>query len=64
MKADTRHVAAAVVTLRGPGAMTKRGRTTIAMWLRKTADDLEAHGTDYTTGTFRARYMVADKAKV
>jgi len=47
---------AAVITIKKPGAMTKRGRKSIAAWLRRQARYLD-RGTNYTTGTFTARYL-------
>lgn len=48
---------AAVLTIHGPGKMTKRGRRDIAKWLRKCADDLEQYGDAYTNGRYTARYL-------
>ena len=48
---------AAIVTLKQPGAMTARGRKQIAAWLRRTADDFEKLGKQYTLKDFRARYL-------
>ncbi len=48
---------AAVVTIKKPGAMTKRGRKSIAAWLRRQARYLE-RSLNYTdTGNFTARYI-------
>lgn len=51
--------AAAVLTLKRPGAMTKEGRAEIARWLRRCANDLVKLGDQYNaTGRFIARYHV------
>lgn len=55
-------IAAAILTVRKPGAMSKRGRTAIAKWLRDRADDIELHGEQLNdTGSFVCRYMYAAK---
>lgn len=52
-------IAAAVLTLKKPGAMTKEGRAEIARWLRRSANDLVKLGDQYnSTGRFIARYYV------
>lgn len=48
---------AAIVTIRGPGKMTKRGRRDIAMWLRRHAAHLLKHGEQYTEGRFTGRFI-------
>lgn len=48
---------AAIVTIRGPGKMTARGRRDIATWLRRQAVHLLKHGTEYTDGRFTARFF-------
>lgn len=48
---------AAVLTIHGPGRMTKRGRRAIATLLRKHADWLLKHGDDYTDGRFTGRFI-------
>ena len=51
----TKEAAAAVVTIKQPEHMTKKGRRAIAEWLRQTARYLE---TNKLCGpTFRGRYM-------
>ena len=50
---------AAIVTIKDASKMTRRGRKAIAIWLRKTADDLVKHGNNYSKG-FRARYLYRD----
>jgi hypothetical protein len=53
----TKTQVAAVVTLRGAGRWTKRGRRDIAAWLRKQAKELEQYGSDYPAErATRARY--------
>ncbi len=53
---------AAVITIKKPGAMTKRGRCEIATWLRNQASNLLKHGNDYNdTGNFVARYNYTTK---
>ena len=47
----------AVVTIKGPGNMTPKGRRQIAAWLRNVADGLVRDGRNYTFGRFRARYL-------
>lgn len=48
---------AAIVTIRGPGKMSKRGRRDIAKWLRHHAECLLKYGDEYTEGRFTGRYM-------
>lgn len=53
-----RSKSAAVLTVRDAPAMTRKGRSAIARWLRDRADDIESVG-DQLSGTFVARYMYA-----
>lgn len=48
---------AAIVTIKSPGRMSKKGRTDIASWLRRQADMLTRMGDKYTEGRFTARYI-------
>lgn len=48
---------AAIITIKSPGKMTRRGRRDIAHWLRKHADWLMKHGDEYTVGRFTGRYF-------
>lgn len=48
---------AAIVTIRAPGKMTKRGRRDIAVWLRQHANWLLKHGDEYTDGRFTGRFI-------
>ncbi len=48
---------AAILTMRSPGKMTKRGRRDIAAWLRRHAAMLLRDGDKYTEGRFIGRYM-------
>jgi hypothetical protein len=52
----TKDKAAAVVTIRGANRMTRRGRRSIAAWLRKNALWLEKHGRELGP-IFRASYL-------
>lgn len=47
---------AAVLTVHGPGRMTKRGRRDIVAWLRRQADHLARDGEAYTEGRYRASF--------
>lgn len=47
---------AAIITIREPQKMSKRGRTCIAKWLRKQAYYLEKYGATLAP-SFRARYI-------
>jgi hypothetical protein len=47
---------AAILTIKNAAEMSKRGRKSIATWLRHAADDLEELGSQYS-GSFRARYL-------
>lgn len=48
---------AAIVTLKQAGAWKRTGHKAIAAWLRKQADHLEQHGTDYPKDrAVQARY--------
>lgn len=48
---------AATITINRPGEMNSRGRRAVATWIRKTAEDFERYGKDYTDKQFRARYL-------
>jgi hypothetical protein len=48
---------AAVITIREPGRMSKRGRKAIAQWLRKQAEHFLKHGDQYSETRFTARYL-------
>lgn len=48
---------AAVLTIRAPGKMNKKGRRMIAGWLRRQARHFLARGDLYTKGNFKARYL-------
>ena len=47
----------AMLTIKAPGKMTKRGRRAIATWLRQHAEALVKYGDEYTEGRFVGRYM-------
>lgn len=51
---------AAIVTIKAPGKMSKKGRKQIADWLRRQAANLSKHGNEYTDGMFTARYLYGD----
>lgn len=53
----TKDKCAAVVTIHGPGRMSKRGRADIAAWLRRQATFLLKYGTEYSDTRFTARYL-------
>ena len=48
---------AAVLKIKAPGRMRKRGRKMIADWLRRVATHFEARGELYTKGDFTAKYL-------
>lgn len=48
---------AAIITIKAPGRMTAKGRRAIAKWMRHHASMLLTHGSNYTKGTFRGRYL-------
>ena len=48
---------AAILTIKRPGTMTKRGRAYIAKWLRRQALLFEKHGDVYSKTRFTARYL-------
>lgn len=48
---------AAILTLKKPGVMSKRGRKSIADWLRQQASFLLKHGDQYSKTRFTARYL-------
>jgi hypothetical protein len=50
---------AAIITIRGAGRMTKKGRRDIANWLRRHADSLVKYGHEYSNGRFIGRYHYA-----
>ena len=52
-----KYKSAAVLTIKGPGRMTSKGRKDIVTWLRDQASFLSKHGKEYTTGRFTARYL-------
>ncbi len=56
MKPKRKGKTAAVLTIRGPGKMTPRGRKDIATWLRRQAAHLLKHGAEYTDGRFTGRF--------
>lgn len=50
---------AAVITIKAPGKMSKKGRREIAAWLRRHASMLVKDGDKYTDGRFTGRYLYA-----
>jgi hypothetical protein len=48
---------AAILTIKSPGKMSKKGRRDIAKWLERQAKNLLADGDKYTDGRFTARYL-------
>jgi hypothetical protein len=48
---------AAILTIKAPGKMSKRGRKKIAEWLIRNARDFLSLGDKYTDGRFTARYI-------
>lgn len=50
---------AAIVTIKEPGRMSRRGRKQIAAWLRRQAASLEKEGANYGPSRFTARYRYA-----
>lgn len=48
---------AAIITIHGPGKMTKRGRRDIVNWLRRHAAMLAKDGDKYTEGRFTGRFI-------
>jgi len=48
---------AAILTLKEPGRMSKRGRKDIADWLRRQAAYFLRHGDKYSETRFTARYL-------
>lgn len=54
MKAENK--SAATITINKAGLMSPKGRSQIAAWMRRTADDFEKLGGQYTHGRFRACY--------
>jgi hypothetical protein len=57
MKQKRKEKSAAIVTIKSPGKMTKRGRQDIAQWLRRHAEWLVKHGDEYTDGRFTGRFI-------
>lgn len=51
-------MSAAIITIHGPGRMSAKGRRQIAAWMRRTANDLESLGDQYTETRFTARYII------
>jgi hypothetical protein len=56
-KRQTKERPVAMVTIHGPGKMTKRGRRDIATWLRNHAAWLLKRGDEYTDGRFTGRFL-------
>ena len=54
---EVREKSAAVLTIKEPGRMSKRGRADIAAWLRRQASFLLKHGDRYSDTRFTARYL-------
>lgn len=52
---------AAVLTIKSPGSMSRKGRRDIADWLKRQADMLLTDGDKYTDGGFIARYLYPAK---
>lgn len=48
---------AAILTIKEPGKMSRKGRAEIAAWLRRQANNLNNLGDQYTDGRFTARYL-------
>lgn len=48
---------AAILTIKGAGRMSPKGRKAIVAWLRRQASFLAQHSKDYSTGRFTARYL-------
>lgn len=48
---------AAILTIKEPGRMSRKGRTQIAAWLRRQANHFLNYGDKYTHGRFTARYL-------
>lgn len=48
---------AAVITIKGPGRMTARGRRDLATWMRAAAKRLTRDGELYTDGRFTERFL-------
>ncbi len=51
----------AVLTMMDVAGMTKKGRRDIAKWLRRQADFMLEHGSDYSDKRFIARYLCEEK---
>ena len=56
-KPKRRDKSAAVITIKSPSRMTKRGRKDIADWLRRHATMLVKDGDKYTNGRFTGRFI-------
>jgi len=48
---------AALLTIKSPGKMDKKGRKRIAKWLMSRAKHFENHGDLYTMGKYIQRYL-------
>ncbi len=48
---------AAILTIKEPGKMSRKGRRQIAEWLTRQAQMLVDDGDKYTEGRFTARYI-------
>lgn len=48
---------AAILIIKAPGKMNKKGRRMIAGWLKRQARHFIARGGLYTTGNYTARYI-------
>jgi hypothetical protein len=48
---------AAVLTIKRPGKMTKRGRLAVVAWLRRQAAFFAKYGSKYSETRFTARYL-------
>ena len=53
----TKEQSAAILTLKAPGHMSKRGRKSIADWLRRQASFLLKYGDKYSETRVTARYL-------
>jgi hypothetical protein len=54
---QSKEKSAAIITLKAPGKMSKKGRKDIAAWLRRHALMLVKDGDKYTDGRFTGRYI-------
>lgn len=48
---------AAILTIKSPGTMSKKGRKAIAAWMQRQATDFVQLGDKYTDRKFTARYL-------